>query len=619
MSCDSLGSRVVALAIFLLLASAPAASSTEPGPAGEGERPSCPNGCSNRGRCLHGICICEGEYSGEDCSKVIDRNVPDAFPSMTNAVEGFVEETDKPEPLKICIVTTEIAGPVSNGGIGTAYTTLAKALAKAGHQVTVLFTKGSISMFGPFEDHVNAYKRLGIDLVGLHRTGQRYIPRHLLTSYEVFRYLSANDFGVVHLHDYEGAGYYSLIAKDQGLPEMQTKIFVIGIHGPNLWAKSAGNLEQIDKIDDLEMDFMERKSVKLSDVVISPSQYLLKWMAREGWPLNPRSLSQPNLLPQTDANAPDASPGGAGDRVAIRELVFFGRLETRKGIITFCDAVDEILENAAQLNLTIGKGGLQRLVFLGRSAMVEGVYGMQYVQKRAQKWQIPWKVISRMNSTEALGFLAEESSGRLAVMPSRIENSPYTIYECAHARIPFVATSVGGIPDLVHPDDHSFALFEATREALVRKLVEALRDGVAPARPSIDAAANERVWVDWHQILAGERRQMLRALASRPAQDESSLPFVSVVMTHFNRGDLVKQAIESVQNQDYPASRFELVIMDDGSTDEQSKEVLRTYEADFERRGWRIVWGENCYLGCARNKAVGHTKGKVSLSLSLLN
>ena len=54
--------------------------------------------------------------------------------------------------------------------------------------------------------------------------------------------------------------------------------------------------------------------------------------------------------------------------------------------------------------------------------------------------------------------------------------------------------------------------------------------------------------------------------------------------------------------------------MDDGSTDEQSKEVLRTYEADFERRGWRIVWGENCYSGCARNKAVGHTKGKVSLS-----
>ena len=81
---------------------------------------------------------------------------------------------------------------------------------------------------------------------------------------------------------------------------MLTKIFVIGLHGPNLWAKAVGNLEQIDKIDDLEMDFMERRCVKLSDVVVSPSQYLLKWMGSEGWPINTRSLCQPNLLPYKD-------------------------------------------------------------------------------------------------------------------------------------------------------------------------------------------------------------------------------------------------------------------------------------------------------------------------------
>jgi len=590
------------------------------GAAGEAEAeggkatPPCLNDCSGRGRCVNGICICEGEYAGEDCSTIIDRNVPDSFPSMTDAVAGWEEEglssTPRGASLKICIVTTEIAGPVSNGGIGTAYTTLAKSLAQAGHQVTVLFTKGSISMFGPFDDHVRSYGSLNITLVGLHRTGQRYIPRHLQASYEVYRYLLRNDFDVVHLHDYEGAGYYSLIAKDQGRPEMLTKTFVIGLHGPNLWAKAVGNLEQIDKIDDLEMDFMERRCVKLSDVVVSPSQYLLKWMGSEGWPVNTRSLCQPNLLPYKDEKY---AQGERGEKKmeAIRELVFFGRLETRKGIIAFCDAVDHILDNAADLGIVVGKGGLEKLIFLGRSALVDGIYGMHYVQKRAQRWDIPWKVISRMNSTEALGFLGE--GGRLAVMPSRIENSPYTIYECAHARIPFIATSVGGIPDLVHHEDHGMALFEPGKEALVDKLVRVLREGIAPARPSIDAKENERVWVEWHQMLAEEHRRTVRALESKPAEEERDLPFVSVVMTHFNRGKLVAQAIESVELQDYPKSRYELIVMDDGSTDEQARRDLAAFEPSFRERGWKIVWGENCYLGCARNKAVGHARGKYIL------
>ena len=600
--------------LVVFLAACARGAAGEPEAEGGKATPPCLNDCSGRGRCVNGICICEGEYAGEDCSTIIDRNVPDSFPSMTDAVAGWEEEglssTPRGASLKICIVTTEIAGPVSNGGIGTAYTTLAKSLAQAGHQVTVLFTKGSISMFGPFDDHVRSYGSLNITLVGLHRTGQRYIPRHLQASYEVYRYLLRNDFDVVHLHDYEGAGYYSLIAKDQGRPEMLTKIFVIGLHGPNLWAKAVGNLEQIDKIDDLEMDFMERRCVKLSDVVVSPSQYLLKWMGSEGWPINTRSLCQPNILPYKDEKY---AQGERGEKKmeAIRELVFFGRLETRKGIIAFCDAVDHIMDNAADLGIVVGKGGLEKLIFLGRSALVDGIYGMHYVQKRAQRWDIPWKVISRMNSTEALGFLGE--GGRLAVMPSRIENSPYTIYECAHARIPFIATSVGGIPDLVHHEDHGMALFEPGKEALVDKLVRVLREGIAPARPSIDAKENERVWVEWHQMLAEEHRRTVRALESKPAEEERDLPFVSVVMTHFNRGKLVAQAIESVELQDYPKSRYELIVMDDGSTDEQARRDLAAFEPSFRERGWKIVWGENCYLGCARNKAVGHARGKYIL------
>ena len=45
--------------------------------AGEGletGKPACLNDCMGRGRCLNGICICEGEYAGEDCSITICTN-----------------------------------------------------------------------------------------------------------------------------------------------------------------------------------------------------------------------------------------------------------------------------------------------------------------------------------------------------------------------------------------------------------------------------------------------------------------------------------------------------------------------------------------------------------------
>ena len=38
---------------------------------------------------------------------------------------------------------------------------------------------------------------------------------------------------------------------------------------------------------------------------------------------------------------------------------------------------------------------------------------------------------------------------RLVVLPSLIENAPYTMHECLIAGVPFVATNVGGAEELI--------------------------------------------------------------------------------------------------------------------------------------------------------------------------
>lgn len=218
-----------------------------------------------------------------------------------------------------------------------------------------------------------------------------------------------------------------------------------------------------------------------------------------------------------------------------------------KGIIIFCDMIDKLLDPSKEPRVEIGPNGLQSVTFMGRGAMVLGKFGVQYVQERAQSWPIKWRIISRLGPQEAKAYLSEKGANRLAVMPSRIENSPYTVYECAEKGIPFIASDVGGVHDLIHEEDHKIALFTPTVDELAAKVADVLKNGIMNARPRVAATPNEHIWVAWHSHIAQEAAS--EQAAKRQANTDRELPFVTVVITHYNRPVLCAMAIESIENQ----------------------------------------------------------------------
>jgi glycosyltransferase involved in cell wall biosynthesis/Tfp pilus assembly protein PilF len=496
-------------------------------------------------------------------------------------------------PVRVCIASQEFVGPTRNGGIGTAYTSLARALADAGHEVACLHVDGRHVAAEEMQQWIKTYKGYGVTLIPLPEITKPVLngSQRFVKSFETFQWLRKHDhFDVIHFPECEAPGYHTLVAKQQGLAFGRSAICV-GLHSMNAWVKTA-NQEFLSEVSDLGLDFMERQSVALADMVVSPSRYLLEWIAERGWQLPSKCFVQQYVLAQSARMAPPAAPAGARE---ITELVFFGRLETRKGVVLFCDALDRLPADAAKK--------IQAVSFLGRENIVYGVPAREYLCRRAQRW--PWKteIISDRNQIQAVEFI--QGPRRLAVMPSLLENSPNTVYECLGEQIAFVASRVGGIPELIAPEDAGRVCFEPHPAALSALLGKALTEGFLPARAAMDAAENERAWIQWHEGVAEEAR------AERPAAEPARQPKVSLCLTTFNRPSLLRQAVASIQSSTYP--NFEVVLVDDGSTQPEALAVLDELKPAFDQRGWRIVRQENRYLGAARNTAARNATGEYFL------
>jgi glycosyltransferase involved in cell wall biosynthesis/GT2 family glycosyltransferase len=482
------------------------------------------------------------------------------------------------EALDICIVTADVVGPIRNGGIGTAYSSLARTLARAGHRVTVLYVLGKYSEQGAIEDWQMAYAQEGITLVPMPAAP---VQGHgaLKMAVGAYEWIKTRRFDVVHYHEWRGVGAYIAQAKRQGLC-LTDAVLVAGVHSPSLWHLEG--MRETATPEHLEVDFLERQSVALADELWSPSRYMVTWLRREGWRLPKRRTILPNaILDEANHAARGAGPSP--------ELVFFGRLETRKGLDVFCDAIDRVVATGL-LPSTI--------TFLGKSATVDGQSSLEFIRGRAEQWPFPTRVETTFDRSQAMAYLGEH--GRVAVLPSRLDNSPYTVLECLAARIPFVASAIGGIPELINRADRARVLFDISAPALAERLRTVIARGQAPVRPEQPFALIRAAWLAWHDDVVDVPRRCPRPRAA-------ARPLVSVCMTTRNRPAFLAAAIDSVRRQDYP--RVQVVLVDDGSDRAEARAFLDAIEPDFAARGWMIVRQPNRYLGAARNRALQSATG----------
>jgi hypothetical protein len=280
-------------------------------------------------------------------------------------------------------------------------------------------------------------------------------------------------------------------------------------------------------------------------------------MREQGWRLPTRTLVIPYLIRSSaTGEAPERLPDRSDP---VQRLALFGRAEEeRKGFRLFIAALNALepeLLSRFEVEFVTGSLSQQRIHDLMSTRTRRALRGMT--------------VETQLDQREALARLLRP--GTLVVIPSLGDNSPNTVYECLEYGIPFIASTAGGIPELVAADDRPRVLFDPTPASLERAIRRALsaQDGVRPARPAFDLASSFARWGDVVQMAPTKRAEP----PPEPPVD------VDVVVVRRGSHDALSRCTAALECQTHSKVR---VILADGSSVETARQAgLRECGAPF--------------------------------------
>jgi GT2 family glycosyltransferase/glycosyltransferase involved in cell wall biosynthesis len=512
--------------------------------------------------------------------------------------EGPTREFDPLTPTPeftdtgICIVTPDIVGPVKNGGIGTACYHFARLLAKAGHPVSILFSGelGECQM-AHWRNH---FARINIKFIALADTSPVEKTVYGSTwfyerSWRIFEYLRKAHYSVIHFQDWHANGFWSIKAKTVGLAFEHTSLTLM-THSCTKWINEGMEQFGAEPFETAKLVWAETYCMEHCDVLLSPSHYMIEWLTGKGVQLPAKTEIAPYA--GTDKNELETP---LGINVDNGHLIFFGRLETRKGLHIFCDAIRKLLAECATLP--------RKISFLGKYGSVLGMGAAEYLDSFSRELSsIEIRIYTDFDYVKALAYI-RNSSGLVVICPI-VDNYPMTVIESIQYRLPFIAAATGGIPELVNK--------QVTFEPTVDSLADCLRRRSTINHEGIihnySPGFAEKVWLEFHAGLN---------VALSPAFDKSATvekarnyPTVSICIPYFDHGQYLQTLVTAIARQSYPA--FEAILVNDGSCQESTAEFNRIQRNNRDAR-FKFLSSENHGPGAARNRAVESSTGQLLL------
>lgn len=348
--------------------------------------------------------------------------------------------------MRISLMTPEYPPRPGVGGIATHIHTMARALARAGHEVQVV-TPGEPGVAGApsvvVEDDVTV-ARVAV--------GTRFHP--LAEQFLSYRHLAHAALSwrpdVVQCPEWQAnAWWLTRFADVPVVTRLDTPTgMVMDINGRR-WGPRT-----------YLFDFFERDQTRRSAIVYAPSAAIAREVGSR-WSISPERIEViPNAL---DLSAVREAGAASPKRpLPARFLIYFGRLEARKGIGPFGEALPAVLAAHPDLHAVLVGGE-------DPASAAEIARFRQNVSSVADRVHL----FGGMPRNDALAIVAR---AELAVVPSLWENFAFVVVESLALGVPVIATNCGGNPEIVEHGRSGWLVPPGDAVALRDELIARLAD-----------------------------------------------------------------------------------------------------------------------------------------------
>lgn len=366
--------------------------------------------------------------------------------------------------MRVVALTPEYPPAPHLGGIGSNAAALAPALARRGHDVTVIVPaapgeRGSEAVAGGVRVVRMVVRRVPAAVPG------HDILERLLFRVAVARRCRRLRADVVHVPEWEALAWPLVLLPTAVVTMLATPTHIVDE------LNDAGQRRDPART---VVTWWERDQTRRSAAVYAPSAAIVARVAAD-WGIPAERMQV--LSNPVDVDA--VRSAGAGEPpIAVGEeaVVFIGRIERRKGVDTLAAALEKVLADRRHASA----------VLIGR-AIEDDVALVEEVHRRLDPFGNRVQFAGELAWPVAMSVLARAS---VVVLPSRWENSPYVCVEAMALGRPVVASDIGGFSEIIEHGSTGWLVPAGDDAALAGALLSALADG--PGRAAVGGAASAR-------------------------------------------------------------------------------------------------------------------------------
>ena len=513
--------------------------------------------------------------------------------------------------MKIWFLTGEFA-PDFGGGIGTYVENCAKMFAEAGDDVTVIVrslkenkeekTKEGYKVVRFRQGEGEYYTYLGYD----NALAYQY--------YEVIMKL-IDKYGkpdVIEMQEYNAYGQYIIQNKLMLNEKLKDIPLVVHLHTPSF------ETLKINQFNTYEAPFywigeMEKFCIKGADALLCPSQFLadkLQYLVPD------KKINVINLPFDIDKDELEKYQESNPIKSDKKTLLYFGRTEYRKGVIQMLKGAEKLWEKGLDFKVKIIGGDVK--------LESKGTFIGEELKKKYAKY-IESGNLEMLAPIPHLDLIPHILSATAVTIPSLYENFPNTCIYSMWLGKPVLVSKSGGQAEMVQESGKNGIIFDWDKEGDFEEKLEQLLNMSDEELQTMGNNAKTRI----NKLCNMEtnlklRREFFEEVIRNKNKQKDKFPFVeempkdeytkvyegekdllSVVIPYYNLGKTLPETIDSIKETEY--KKYEIIIVNDGSTDQESIDVLKQYENDEKIR---IINIKNKGLANARNVGAEAAKGE---------